>query len=84
MKVKPSLPLPEQYVEIGLWRQVMQMNQKVCHKMEGLEKVEGSFPDDTEVWFAQNLRSKSIMAQQLRMIHLFVFWVEWEDNLMSQ
>lgn len=56
MKVKPSLPLPEQYVEIGLWRQVMQMNQKVCHKMEELEKVEGSFPDDTEVRFAQNLR----------------------------
>lgn len=38
VKIKPSLAPPDQYVEMGLWRQVMQVNQQICQEMEQLEK----------------------------------------------
>ena len=38
MKIKPSLAPPDQYVEMGLWRQVMQVNQQICQEMEQLDK----------------------------------------------
>lgn len=41
MKTKPSLSPPDQYVEIGLWRQVMKINQQLCQKMEQLDQDEG-------------------------------------------
>ena len=41
MKTKPSLSLPDQYIEIGLWRQVMKINQQLCQKMEQLDQDEG-------------------------------------------
>jgi len=47
VKTKPTLPLPEQYVEIGLWRQVMQINQQICCKMEELDNMEENSPDNT-------------------------------------
>ena len=50
MKTKPSLAPPEKYVEIGLWRQVMQVNQQICRKMELLNKMEElHYPDNSEV-----------------------------------
>ena len=50
MKTKPSLAPPDQYVEIGLWKQVMQVNQQICHKMELLDKIaEQDCPDKSEV-----------------------------------
>ena len=48
MKTKPSLSPPDQYVEIGLWRQVMQINQQICRTMEELGKMEEDGPDDSE------------------------------------
>lgn len=38
VKIKPSLAPPDQYVEMGLWRQVMQVNQQICQEMEQLDK----------------------------------------------
>lgn len=38
VKVKPSLAPPDQYIKIGLWRQVMQVNQQICQEMELLDK----------------------------------------------
>ena len=38
MKIKPSLAPPDQYVEMGLWRQVMQVNQQICQEIEQLDK----------------------------------------------
>ena len=49
MKIKPSLSPPEQYIETGLWRQVMQVNQQICRKMEDLDKMEEKSPHDSEV-----------------------------------
>lgn len=49
VKTKPSLAPPEKYVEIGLWRQVMQVNQQICRKMELLNKIEEQhYPDNSE------------------------------------
>ncbi|XP_020622677.1 uncharacterized protein LOC110060261 isoform X2 [Orbicella faveolata] len=45
VKTKPSLPPPDQYIEIGLWRQVMQINQQICRKMEELDKMDKNSPD---------------------------------------
>ncbi|XP_073246406.1 uncharacterized protein [Porites lutea] len=41
VKTKPSLSPPDQYIEIGLWRQVMKINQQLCQKMEQLDQDEG-------------------------------------------
>lgn len=41
MKTKPFLSPPDQYIEIGLWRQVMKINQQLCQKMEQLDQDEG-------------------------------------------
>ena len=49
MKTKPSLNPPDQYIEIGLWRQVMQINQQISRKMEELDKMEENSPDISEV-----------------------------------
>lgn len=38
VKIKPSLAPPDQYIKIGLWRQVMQVNQQICQEMELLDK----------------------------------------------
>ncbi|XP_068760917.1 uncharacterized protein [Montipora capricornis] len=40
VKTRPSLPIPIQYVEIGLWKQVMQINQQICHQMEEMDKMD--------------------------------------------
>lgn len=45
VKTKPSLSPPDQYIEIGLWRQVMQINQQICRKMEELDKMEENSSD---------------------------------------
>jgi len=45
VKTKPSLSPPDQYIEIGLWRQVMQINQQICCKMEELDKMDKNSPD---------------------------------------
>lgn len=51
MKIKPSLAPPDQYVEMGLWRQVMQVNQQICQEMEQLDKKleENDCQDNSEV-----------------------------------
>lgn len=48
VKTKPSLSPPNQYIEIGLWRQVMQINQQICRKMEELDNMEGNSPDNAK------------------------------------
>lgn len=50
VKIKPSLAPPDQYVEMGLWRQVMQVNQQICQEMEQLDKKleENDCQDDSE------------------------------------
>ncbi|KAL9956924.1 hypothetical protein ACROYT_G038485 [Oculina patagonica] len=48
VKTKPSLSPPDQYVDIGLWRQVMQINQQICRTMEELDKMEEDSADDSE------------------------------------
>ena len=49
VKTKPSLSPPDQYIEIGLWRQVMQINQQICRKMEELDKMEENRSDMSKV-----------------------------------
>ena len=49
VKTKPSLNPPDQYIEIGLWRQVMQINQQISRKMEELDKMEENSPDISKV-----------------------------------
>ena len=51
MKIKPSLAPPDEYVKLGLWRQVMQVNQQICQEMEQLDKKleENDCQDNSEV-----------------------------------
>ncbi|XP_031554230.1 uncharacterized protein LOC116291229 [Actinia tenebrosa] len=38
LTTNPSLPIPERYCEMGLWKQIMQVNQHVWRLMESLEE----------------------------------------------
>lgn len=50
MDTKPPLPLPNPFVEIGVWKQVMQINQHICRKMEQLTKMNQGSLEEKEVW----------------------------------
>ena len=49
MHTKPPLPLPNPFVEIGVWKQVMQINQHICRKMEQLTKMNQGSLEEKEV-----------------------------------
>lgn len=64
VKIKPSLAPPDQYVEMGLWRQVMQVNQQICQEMEQLDKkleendCQENSEDDTPSKYAEKSEEK--------------------------
>lgn len=50
MDTRPPLPLPNQYAGIGVWKQIIQVNQHICHKMEHLTQMNQGSSDKKEVW----------------------------------
>ncbi|XP_067044140.1 uncharacterized protein [Acropora muricata] len=49
MDTRSPLPLPNSYVEIGVWKQVMQINQHNCGKMEQFTKMNQGSIDEREM-----------------------------------
>ncbi|XP_074606093.1 uncharacterized protein LOC141859082 isoform X3 [Acropora palmata] len=49
MDTRSPLPLPNSYVEIGVWKQVMQINQHICGKMEQFTKMNQGSIDEREM-----------------------------------
>ncbi|XP_015768561.1 PREDICTED: uncharacterized protein LOC107347193 [Acropora digitifera] len=49
MDTRSPLPLPNSYVEIGVWKQVMQINQHICGKMEQFTKMNQGSIDEREI-----------------------------------
>lgn len=48
LDTRSPLPLPNTYVETGVWKQVMQINQHICGKMEQLTKMNQGSVDERE------------------------------------
>ena len=58
------LPLPNRYIEIGLWKQVIQVNQQVCRRMDQLEKIQEHFAGNVEVYITLRSRSNVLLRSK--------------------
>ncbi|CAH3044636.1 unnamed protein product [Porites lobata] len=71
VKKKPSLSPPDQYIEIGLWRQVMKINQQLCQKMEQPYQDEGC---------KVNSANKLLMFKRITIFFSLIFCISSQEK----